>query len=170
MLPEPGFDKAARVESREIAMPDITSISAILSSIKAASDIAKLLKEADLSLEKAELRLKLADLISALADARIEIADVQEMLNHKESHIRELEQALKTQKSLTYEEPCYWLIEGNLREGPFCQNCYDKDRKLIRLQGYDNGYFDCKACNNNYTTRSFRQTQDRAIRNHDPYA
>jgi hypothetical protein len=148
-------------------MPDLTSISAILSSIKAASDIAKLLKEADLSLEKAELRLKLADLISALADARIEIASIQESLNLKDGQIRELEQALNIQRNLQYEEPSYWLREGDKREGPYCQRCYDKDRKLVRLQGYETGIFDCKVCNTNYSTREFRQRQEDAIRRHN---
>ena len=150
-------------------MPDITSISAILSSIKAASDIAKLLKDADLSLEKAELRLKLADLISALADARIEMAAVQETLNSKDQQIRELQEAFRIKSQLQYEQPYYWLVENGQRTGPYCQNCYDKDQKLIRLQGYDNGYWDCKACGHNFADRAFRQRQDRAVRDYDPY-
>jgi hypothetical protein len=144
-------------------MPDIAAISAILSSIKSATDIAKLLKDADVSLEKAELRLKLADLISTLADARTEIAGVQETITAKEEKIRALEKALHVHGILKFETPAYWLVEGDKRDGPFCQACYDKDRKLIRLQGYENGIFDCKVCNTTYTTREYRSRQDAQV-------
>jgi hypothetical protein len=145
-------------------MPDLTSISAILTSVKAATDIATLLNDADLSLEKAELRLKLADLISALADARIEIAGVQETLNLKDSEIRKLQEALRIKSNLKYEEPAYWLMEGDKREGPYCQQCYDKEGKLIRLQGGTTGVYDCKTCNNTFTTRQFREEQEASVR------
>ena len=61
-------------------MVDMAAISQVLSSIKAASDIAKLLKETDISLEKAETKLKLAELVGALADAKLELAEVQNLL------------------------------------------------------------------------------------------
>ena len=48
-------------------MPDITTIAAVLNSLKAATDIAKFLRESDLSLERAELKLKLADLAACRA-------------------------------------------------------------------------------------------------------
>jgi hypothetical protein len=150
-------------------MPDIASISAILSSIKAASDIAKLLKDADLSLEKAELRLKLADLVSALADARIEMASVQETLNVKDQQIRELQEASRIKSQLQYEQPYYWIIDGTACVGPYCQSCYDKEQKLIRLQGYDKGHWDCKVCGNSFSDRAFRQRQDRVISDYNPY-
>ena len=44
-------------------MVDLTLFSAALSSVKTAADIAKLLKESDLSLEKAEHKSRLADLM-----------------------------------------------------------------------------------------------------------
>jgi len=144
-------------------MPDIASISAIISSIKAATDIAKLLRETDLSLEKAELRLKLADLIGALADAKIEAAAVQETLNLKDSEIRELKQTLNRQKNVKYEDPAYWAVEDGKRDGPFCQRCYDDGRKLIRLQ-VDAGIFQCKACDTTYTTKAFRDAQEASVR------
>ncbi len=58
-------------------MTDFTAIASILGSVKTATEIAKLLKNTDLSFEQAEMKLKLADIISALADARIEISEIQ---------------------------------------------------------------------------------------------
>lgn len=152
-------------------MPDIASIASILGSIKTATEIAQLLKSSDLSLEKAELKLKLADLVSALADAKIELADVQELLSEKDQKIKELERANEVHCKLTYQAPYYWLVEQDSKDGPFCQQCYDKERVLIRLQGYGNGYWDCKTCKSNYTDSSCQSevfSVDR--REYDPYA
>ncbi len=57
-------------------MADMAAISAALTSVKAAMELAKLLRGADLSLEKAEGKMKLAELMEALASARTELAQV----------------------------------------------------------------------------------------------
>jgi len=44
----------------------------------------KLLRETDVSLEKAETKLKLAELVGALADAKLELAEVQNLLLEKD--------------------------------------------------------------------------------------
>ena len=77
-------------------MPDIATIGAVLSSLKTATDIAKFLRESDLSLERAELKLKIAELVGALADAKIELTEVQEALSAKDKHIAELENAFQS--------------------------------------------------------------------------
>ncbi len=137
----------------------MTAISAILGSVKTATEIAKMLKDSDLSLEKAEMKLKLADLISALADARIETAEIQSVIAEKDERIKGLIKEQKTRENLKYEEPYYWLINNEEKEGPYCQHCFDKDKKLIRLQGYGNGYWDCKVCDNNYTDSSYKEQE-----------
>lgn len=58
-------------------MADIATISAIFSSVKTATEIAKLIKDSNTSLEEAEIKLKMAELISALADIKIELSEVQ---------------------------------------------------------------------------------------------
>ena len=70
---------------------DLASVSTLLSSINTASGIAKLIKESDVSLEKAETKLKLADLISALADARVEVSEIQQTLVDKDAQINKLQ-------------------------------------------------------------------------------
>ena len=125
---------------------DIPTIAAVLGSIKSATDIAKLLKETDLSLEKAEVKLKLADLISTLADAKMEIAEVQDHLREKDTKIRELEEALAVKEKLAYEAPYYWSVQGDKKDGPFCQQCKDSNNKLIRLQSRGTGGWHCRTC------------------------
>lgn len=133
-------------------MPDLSSISAALSSIKAATEIAKLIKESDISLEKAETKLKLADLVSELADARMEIAKIQEILLQKDDIINDLRKQQEIRDIINYEAPYYYLSEETGKDGPFCQCCYDKSSKLIRLteEKCSKGTFHCKVCDSWY--------------------
>ena len=56
-----------------------TEISAALTSIKTALDIAKALKQAGDSLERAELRLRLVDLMSSVADTKWAVPSLVEI-------------------------------------------------------------------------------------------
>ena len=144
---------------------DLTSITAVLGSIKTATEIAKYIKDTDLSLEMAETKLKLADLIGALADAKLEVVGVQQTLAEAESRIRALEQTLDTRGKVKWEEPFYWLdndSDGATTDGPFCQQCYDHGSKLVRLQGDGDGYFECKVCKNSYVTKAHRERESAA--------
>lgn len=135
---------------------DLTSISTLLGSIKAATEIAKLIKDSDVSLEKAETKLKLAELISALADAKIEVTEVQQALFDKDAEVRGLQEQLRLKAQLQWEKPYYWLLDGEKKDGPYCQHCYDKSQELIRLQGNGEGYWEGKVCKNNYTDSTHR--------------
>jgi len=137
-------------------MNEITGLTTILGSIKTAMEIAKLIKESDLSLEKAETKLKLADLISALADVKIEAAELQRLIFDKDEKIKKLEETLNIKKCLRYEAPFYWLDADTKKEGPFCQTCYDSDGKLIRLQVLENGHWICHVCKHTYTDSTYK--------------
>lgn len=137
---------------------DMTSISAALASIKAATEIAKLIKSSDISLERAESKLKLAELLEALADAKIEITEIQQLVLDKDLQIRSLQEQLSVKDRLQWEAPCYWLADGDSKDGPFCPNCYDTEKKLVRLQTYsDNGYWDCTSCKNSFRDKAYKE-------------
>jgi hypothetical protein len=149
---------------------DLTIVSTLLGSIKTATEIAKLIKDSEMSLEKAEIKLKLAELISALADAKIEVTEVQQALHDKDSEIRKLQEQFKLKQKLQWQQPYYWLMEDSNKSGPFCQHCYDKAQELIRLQGNGDGYWECKACKNNYTDATHKGFLSELIpRSYDPY-
>jgi hypothetical protein len=131
---------------------DLTTIPALLTSIKTATEIAKLIKESNLSLENAETKFKLADLISTLADAKMQIADIQQSIIEKNDEIRSLKEQLSIKQKLKWKRPFYWINEGKGKEGPFCQLCYDQNHKLIRLQDYGDDSWGCKACKNTFYT------------------
>lgn len=143
---------------------DIGSISAVLGSIKTATEIAKLIKDSDVSLEKAEVKLKLAELIGALADAKLEVVGVQQTLAESEDRIRELQKKLEIRAQVKWDDPVYWLEGATGRDGPYCQRCYDSDQKLVRLQGSGDGYYSCRACNSGYTTAEQRAREEAAMR------
>ena len=66
--------------------------------------------------------------------------------------IRLLEDDLKIKQQLKFEGASYWLNDGKTKDGPFCQRCYDVEKKLVRLQkgysDYSDGY--CIACKHGY--------------------
>ena len=147
---------------------DPASISTLLGSVKTAIDIAKFFKDSDLSLEKAEAKLKLADLISALADAKIQISDIQQALGEKDAEIRKLQNTLSQKANLRWEAPYYWSDEAGKRDGPFCQRCYDDERKLIRLQENVVGFWSCMACHNSVVDARYRPTTS-TTSDYDPF-
>lgn len=64
--------------------------------------------------------------------------------------VRALEDEIGLKQHLRYEKGKYWLKnkEGKM-DGPFCQRCYDVDKKLIRLQDYSKSLY-CLECRNRY--------------------
>jgi hypothetical protein len=134
----------------------VTLISSALTSIKTATEIAKFLRDTDISLEKAEFKLKVADLVNSLADAKLQIADIKNIVTEKDQFIKDLSEKLKIKGQVSYEAPFYWLSDEGKKDGPFCQKCYDTDQKLIRLQGQDNDIWHCFTCKNYFYGPNYR--------------
>ena len=131
-------------------MADLASISAMLSSIKAATDIAKTIRDSSITLEQVEYKLQLAELLDKLVDTKIQIASIQEIIREKDDRIRKLEKEAEMRGKMIYEAPYYWLDTGSRKDGPYCQQCYDSVKKLLRLQKYDNNHWRCMTCDNSY--------------------
>ena len=83
-------------------------------------------------------------LILELREAAIEIQEENAELKEK---VQRLEGELKGR--LAFEKGVYYLAEGKTREGPYCQRCYDKDAKLVRLQD-DGDHWFCYGCSHGY--------------------
>lgn len=133
----------------------MNEIATALASIKTAIDLAKILKDSSTTLAEAEQKLKLAEIISALADVKMEMAEVQTLLVEKDTEISGLKQSLEIKESLVYDPPYYWVEGEGEKTGPFCQQCYDSNGKLIRLQSWTTGYWKCKTCNNDYKDKNY---------------
>jgi hypothetical protein len=147
----------------------LAEIQALLTSIKTATELAQLIRGAGLSLKEATHKMELADLIAALAEAKIKAAEIQELILERDQRIRELQQATDINSRLKYQAPFYWLLplEGDQADGPFCQQCRDKDGKLIRLQAAGDGVWECKTCQNVFSHGSFER-QPHVIADFDP--
>jgi hypothetical protein len=93
----------------------------------------------------------------ATLEAQEKIMELREMCitlqeeNHNlRRRITELENILSISKRLMWEAPYYWVKSGEAKEGPFCQVCYDKEKRLIRLQNHGKGAWSCYSCKNSY--------------------
>jgi enoyl-[acyl-carrier-protein] reductase (NADH) len=141
-------------------MPDIAVISGILSSIKTASDIAKLIKDAGITLDEAEQKLKLATLVDSLVEARTQLAKVREEIVRKNEIIfkleKELEYANKFDElllTLTFNSPFYI---SNENQELYCPKRIEGDRKAIHLVKTANlemrrRVWACPQCKTNFT-------------------
>lgn len=138
-------------------MPDIAAIGAFIASIKNATDIAKVIREAGTTLEKAEIKLKLAELIEALAEAKIQASEIKEVLQEKDRKIAELEKAFELNAKLVRKDDAYYEIseEGEPIGAPFCSHCWEINHVTVHLNHMLGGMMDwiCPACKNTYTRR-----------------
>ena len=128
-------------------MADLATITGILSNLKVATDIAKAIRESDVSIERAELKLRLAEMIGALADAKIEVTEVQQLLVDKEKAIAQLEDAFQNKDELVKRYDGYYSAnaEGKPAGEPYCVSCWQVRHKRYNLQ-YVAGDRTVKAC------------------------
>lgn len=135
-------------------MADLATIGAALSSLKTAADIAKFLRETDLSIERADLKLKLAELMGALAQAKIELAEIQEDLSAKDKRIAEIEEAFQAKDTMVRYRDAYYVADGsgNPIGTPYCLRCWENDHKKRQLveEAKDFRTKVCTTCGHRY--------------------
>ncbi len=89
--------------------------------------------------------------ILALREAALELQEENAELKEK---IGRLEEELKIKGRLTFEKGVYFLVEDDTKDGPYCQRCYDKETKLVRLQD-DGDHWFCYGCSHGYAKTPF---------------
>jgi len=89
-------------------------------------------------------------------EARLELAELQRRYvalcdenTTLKMQIQEYEDILYLARNLIQSGGFYWLITGNIKQGPFCPGCYDRDGLLMRLSGEPGERF-CPACRENF--------------------
>jgi hypothetical protein len=138
-------------------MPDIGAISAGISSIKVAIDIAKELKGVTSAIKDAEVKLKIAELLEAMSEVKIRLVEAQdENLELKET-IKGLESALKRQDEVVFRDGYYYLAEPQegKPDGPFCSNCFTTKQLLCLLGEVTGrelkfGKYHCPSCDKRF--------------------
>lgn len=130
-------------------------ITAVTSAITAGHHAVSLLKgiaEAVKASGKAEA---LTDLIALQMEVLDILQKQQELVLENgtlQTRLKELEAELSQSRNVVFSDQAYWTLrDGKRHDGPFCQVCYDKDRKLIRLDQFGHvrsGYrMVCHVCN-----------------------
>ena len=139
-------------------MPDLGTIGAAITSLKAATDIVIFLRDSDISLANAEHKLKLAELTGTLADARTELIDIQASLLAKDEKIAELDRAFQNKDSLIRQHDAYYATseDGKAVGVPYCLRCWETDhkhRQLVRSPKEHRIQL-CTACGHQYERSS----------------
>jgi len=112
-----------------------------------AKDIVKLIKKYD----DAELYEKIIDL-------RDEISKLRENNLKLKEKIKALKEENKISEKIVFEKPYYFLKDDVKKDGPYCQKCYDDNKKLIRLQERRDypGSWKCLVCKCDFTDSSYK--------------
>jgi len=80
---------------------------------------------------------------------------IQEENLELKAKIKDLEEKLNKKEEVYWEPPFYWVNKGDVKDGPFCQKCYDSESKLVRLQNADKGAWRCVSCKINFFEGSY---------------
>ncbi len=114
--------------------------------IKDLSTAADILRKAD----KIQEYQQILDAMRQLTDQEAEISDLK-----KEN--RMLKEEIEVKKSVIHEDDSYFTLDNEIKNGPFCQLCYDSEGKFIRMDvglfplgnSYNPTYYSkrCPKCN-----------------------
>lgn len=134
-------------------MTDPISITGALASLKAALDIAKGLRTADVSLDRADLKLRIADLTEALVEARSALLDAGEEMRALREDLVQARVAAALRSSLTRRGNVY--VSNEDPERALCPRCFDKDRLVMALSAQFGihkkmGNYQCPQCKTYY--------------------
>lgn len=148
---------------------DLSTISTAISTVKSAYELLKVISDSSGSLEEAEIKLKLAELKNAIVDTKSQISDIQMELISKNEKIQELENQIKIQNELKFEQPYYWKITDGKQEGPYCQKCYDDNKKLVRLQDEKFGCWRCLVCSSYFRDKNYKEPDEDDVSSYNSY-
>ena len=147
-------------------MADMAIIASVLTSLKTATDLTKLLREADSSFTISEWKLKLAGITDALAEARLSLAEIKELMIEKEEEIKRLTDAIEQKKNITKIDDAYYETDetGVPKGDPYCVNCWESKHVLRHLTTDSKNYRErqCPACKSSYSSRNTHPIKDQA--------
>ncbi|TOG37424.1 hypothetical protein CGJ05_22765, partial [Vibrio parahaemolyticus] len=148
---------------------DIATITSAYTAIKNIKEISKLALDTKIDSEVSE---KIQASIERLGEVQDTLFYIREELLTQQEEKEKLKKELAAAKaelekieSVVYRAPSYWVVKDNhADDGPFCQPCFDDERKLIRLQGGNNDLWNCRKCQNNFKGPNYVAPQKRVRR------
>ena len=140
-----------QINLQEIKMTDITTISALLTSIKTATDIAKIIKDTNHSYEMVDLKLQIVQLMDALLESKTVAMEIKEEIQEKEIEIKRLKEALQKREEVVKHGDAYFKKSdsGKPIGDPFCLYCWEVEGQLVHLSNHIGGTY-CTKCGKLY--------------------
>jgi hypothetical protein len=109
------------------------------------------------SREKTELRDQVVRLRSLVLELQTDLATVLREKAELQVRLRRLEEAFQPAGEVVYAESVYWDVCDGIRNGPYCPNCYDADRRMIRLNpGSEKGTYSCHIHDTTFRTAEYQ--------------
>lgn len=97
--------------------------------------IVELLKKG-MTVEAQEKIMELREIALVLREENIKLKE----------RLQDIQARIEAEQSVQWDAPYYWIVRKEGRDGPFCQHCYDSNKKLIHLQTEVMGCWECHAC------------------------
>jgi len=134
---------------------DISSVVVTQKDIDRAIEIVQVLDKQMVQSDNSKGQGDLSELIEILHNTKSNIDIMQNLIKEREQHLEVMKEQSQIEIELHYDEPYYWRVFELGIDGPYCQNCYDSDGKLIRLQEEIRGAWLCLACSANYKDQTY---------------
>lgn len=68
-----------------------------------------------------------------ILEAQEKLLEQQKKISDLEMEAKDLREKLEIKDSLISERNMYWVMKKEKKDGPFCTNCWDSEKKLMRL-------------------------------------
>lgn len=138
-------------------MRNTLDITAGLSSITAAINLAKEIRSIDVQVDQASLKLKIADLTVTLADAKVAMTELSSTIQAKNAEIAELQKKIQFRSTKLIDEGQFRYFadgDGKPKGYPLCPKCENRGDYLAIVQNRSMGvghitYF-CPSCKSNF--------------------
>lgn len=126
-------------------IPGASSVNSSLTLLGRVTDLVK--KGATIELQEAIQSLR----EMLLAEKEEKLILLEELAAVKRNQINRTE--------LVFSDPVYYKHDKEGKKvGPFCQTCFDRDGKVVRLLHNEGESWNCSVCSNFFQTRSHRST------------
>jgi hypothetical protein len=101
---------------------------------------------------------KVATIQASLLDAQNGLMSLQDEKRQMGEKIQILEEKLALKEKMTFDGKLYWQVQGETKDGPYCQKCWDAESLPIRLQVCGRDQWLCLKCGSGYKGPNYRDS------------
>jgi hypothetical protein len=106
-----------------------------MSGLKAAADMTRALRDGLKAgtVKADEIAGRIGEIYDYVIDSKDALVTAKEQIDALKTQIRSMEDIAALAARLDFDGKVYWLPKDDKWEGPFCAQCWDEMRKLIRM-------------------------------------